>query len=224
MVTTLPKLDDLPWTAKLGGNLSFSRRRALAAGYVMILLKSNHLVPLGQYCASDIDQSPGNYSFPTIESICKALKCIDPSKANLGIALIWTFYLESIYYEEQGNELLPAPQFVLQVRERAGEEVMAGKLHEIFKSESLEAKIATALAQNTDVPTYGSERREGREALDPKNCLTYVADVYGYRRNANLLYSQLLEQFHPSKAERRAKEIDLSASPSAWQQSLPELL
>jgi hypothetical protein len=213
-VMILRRVDGGSWTAQLGCNLSFSARRAMAVAYVMILPTNGKIgfIPLGQYSPPAVAPSADQCAVPTMLSIYEAISRAETPGNHLSSALTWMFYLESVFYGETQQELLPVPQFVLQAREKATAELeivpLADTLHGIFRNKPLEDKIIDALElAKRELPSYTIERRQRRKVLAPENCPTYV-DIHD-AVTQNPLYQQLRVQFYPSPAVSRGQIIDL---------------
>jgi hypothetical protein len=214
-VMILRRVDGGSWTAQLGCNLSFSARRAMAVAYVMILPTNDKIgfIPLGQYSAPAVAPSADQCAVPTMSSIYEAISRAETPENHLSSALTWMFYLESVFYGETQQELLPVPQSVLQAREKAVAELgkivaLADTLNGIFRNKPLEDKIIDALElAKRELPSYTIERRPRRRALVPENCPTYV-DIHD-AVTQNPLYQQLRNQFYPPPAALRGQNIDL---------------
>jgi hypothetical protein len=224
-VMNLQNLDDGSWSARLERGLSFSERRAMAVAGVMMLRdrKDFIFVPLAQSVAPASHGTADFRKIPDPATVLDALTEAESSDNLLGLALTWTFYLESIFYGEGRQELLHVPQFVLKAREDSLADLRAvdslrDVLTTIFPDDGVLVERIAASAEkewNSAGPNTDGAERKGREPLDWKQCPTYV-DLHE-RPYDHPLFISLLETFNPSPSFRADHNIDLDdlSSPAA---------
>jgi len=168
-------------TVQLRSGLSFSERRALAWFCTMIVQTDSGIlyIPLSKATENgDFTQQP------RLHSIKPELKKLDNDGVDLNLALHWTFYAESIFYNEGNGELLPVPQKVLQAREAALAQLQTLStdnleihLQKIFNHDTSIVNKVLAMLKITwleIVPNIRDGKRTGQPQQSLKSCQTYL--------------------------------------------------
>jgi hypothetical protein len=168
---------------QLCSGLSFSERRALAWFSVMVMRDAQGLLymPLASVKVSR------NVNFtipPGVKVMREGLQRLDQGDLGLELALTWTCYAESVFYDEGNQELLPVPQTVLKTREGALAELkslpnneLGAHLSIIFSGNTrLIDKIGAILKQAwlRSVPVIKDGKRKGQKRGHIEDCQTYV--------------------------------------------------
>ncbi|CZR66987.1 uncharacterized protein PAC_16886 [Phialocephala subalpina] len=168
-------------TVELLPGLSFSERRALAWFYVMVVQDSRGLsyIPLA---LSKNSRSVNTAMLPGIISIKENLEQLEKNGVSLELALRWTCYVESVFYDEGNYELLPVPQTLLGAREDALTNLqslnidhLGAHLQVIFDTDSNMATKVLATLKKTwleMVPQIKNGRRQGQRQRSLKDCQT----------------------------------------------------
>lgn len=175
--------------------LSFSERRALAWFYIMVVQDSSGL----SYIPLALSKNPRNVDTamqPGIISIKRYSEQLEKGGVSLELALRWTCYVESVFYDEGNYELLPVPQTLLKAREDAlanleslGIDGLEAHLQVIFDTDSnMATKVLATLkkAWLDMVPQIKNNRRQGQRQRSLKDCQTCL-DPTTLRRTSRII-------------------------------------
>jgi len=217
-VMRIHRLDSGRTTVQLCDGIDFSVRRAMAVGHVMVLVdgrKRPRFLPLMDREIRDSVSTLSSLQPPSTQTILHSVAGLAQSSRLFQHALVWTFYVERIYYAEGRQELLQTPQLVLQARLQAIAELetypsLEKTLEGFFPGQKeLVKNILTALSRaRNDQVTTESHVSPGTKERSPTDCYSYVNLWPHYRSCKHLL--ELRQAFDPALWTRPYETLDVS--------------
>lgn len=193
---------------QLLSGVTFSERRALAWFYVMVVQDNRGL----SFSPLALRKNPRNIdtaTLPGITSITGNMEELEKNGLSLELALRWTCYVESVFYEEGNYELLPVPQTLLGARENALANLesleidhLQAHLQVIFDTDrNMATKVLATLkkAWLDMVPQIKNGRRQGQRQRSLKDCQTCLHSAT-LRRTSRII-RDLYDAIRPDAAQ-----------------------
>jgi hypothetical protein len=201
-------------------DLAFSERRSLSWFYIMVVQDHSGL----SYFPLALSKNLRNVEtamLPGIISIKGNIEQLEKDGLSLELALRWTCYVESVFYDEGNYELLPMPQTLLAAREDALANLQSlniddleAHLQVIFDTDgNMATKVLEALKKSwlDMVPQIENGRRQGQRQRSFKDCQTCLHPAT--LRRASGIIRALYNEARPDAARGHGLLFDDPVSP-----------